>query len=459
MQRDAYRAQFRRYSRSSLVGPLLLIGAGIVALLLTLHRMNAGLFWQWYAHWWPLVLIGAGLILAVESLAASGPTRVRLGGGVVLLGIFLAFLGIVVAHTHANWSSMGKQLDFGSGVNLPQMFGNRHEASEQIQHQLPANATVVLQNPYGDVSVTSGDNASNADQLQLTLNKVIYTGTDAQAAPKLQALEPLITASGSTVVVHVPSNQTAAANLAMLLPVKANLQIQAGHGDVSIAGREAAVEANAEYGDMALHGIAGPVHATMHQGDFSASNIQGNLNLNGRMDDVSISQVGGAASLNGDFFGDVHLTKVHGPVHLHSSRTDCQMAELSGSVSLDGDNLSVDTAKGPLTIATHAKDISLRNVTGDVRVKNSDGDVSVTAIQPLGSINIENHNGSVDLTLPNDAQFSIQANAGYGEIHSDFDLKTQNGDEYSTISGSVGTGGPMIRIVADKGDITLHKSE
>lgn len=456
MQREAYR---RKFSRPSLVGPLLLIAIGVVALLITMHHLDAGTFWQWYAHWWPLVLIGAGLIMAVESMIASSSARVRLGGGAVLLGIFLAFLGVIVAHTHASWSSVGKQLDLGSSMNLPQMFGSKHEASETIQHPLPENATVVLQNPYGDIAVAPGNSSANNNQLQLTLNKVVYTGIDGQAQSKLQALEPLITASGNTVVVHMPSNDTAAANLAMTLPAKAGLQIQAGHGDISIAGREAAVEVNADHGDMAIHGITGPVHATMHQGDFAASNIQGNLNLNGRMNDVAISQVKGAATLNGDFFGDVHLSKMDGPVHLHSSRTDCQMAELAGSVSLDGDDLSVDTAKGPVVVATHAKDVSLRQISGDLRVQNSDGGISVTTIKPLGAVNIENHNGSVDLTLPADAQFSIQANANDGEINSDFDLNVQNGDEHSTITGSVGSGGPMIRIVADKGDITLHKSQ
>lgn len=72
MQREAYRAQYRGYSRHSLVGPLLLIGIGVVAFLMTTHRINAGYFWQWYGHWWPLILIGAGVVLALESLAVSG---------------------------------------------------------------------------------------------------------------------------------------------------------------------------------------------------------------------------------------------------------------------------------------------------------------------------------------------------------------------------------------------------
>ncbi len=64
VQRAAYRASYRNYSRGSLVGPLLLVAIGVIALLMTLNRIHAAYFWQWYGHWWPLILIGAGVILA-----------------------------------------------------------------------------------------------------------------------------------------------------------------------------------------------------------------------------------------------------------------------------------------------------------------------------------------------------------------------------------------------------------
>lgn len=459
MQRESYRAQYRRNSRHSLVGPLLLIGIGTVAFLMTTHHINSGHFWQWYGRWWPLIPIAAGVILALESLAASGSSRIRLGGGVVILGIFLAFLGIAASHNQFNWPSIGDQFDLGNGVNLSRMFGTKHEASEQVQHTLPANATVIIQNPHGDVAVSSSGETDSMDQLRLTLNKAIYSNSDSDAQRRIRGLEPLITSNGNTVVVHMPTSDNETADMEVTLPAKVNLQIRAGHGDVSVNGRQAAVDVSADHGDMTLSAITGPVRAAMHQGDFAAGNIQGDLNLDGRMDDVSISRVTGSVTLNGDFFGNVHLENVHGAMHLHSSRTDCQIAQLGGSMSLDGDALTIDTATGPIAVATHAKDVSLRHVTGEVRVQNSDGSVEVTARNPIGAMNIENRNGSVQLTLPADAKFSVQATANYGEVHSDFNLVTRTTDDHSTLSGSVGTGGPVIHIVAEKGDITLHKGE
>ncbi|HWF67604.1 MAG TPA: DUF4097 family beta strand repeat-containing protein [Acidobacteriaceae bacterium] len=459
IQREAYRMQYRANSRHSLVGPLLLVGIGVVALLLTTHHIDGGHFWQWYGHWWPLILIGAGVILALESLAASGSSRVRLGGGAVLLGILLAFLGIAASYNRVNWSSVGQQFDLGNGVNLSQMFGTRHEARDQVQHALPANATVIIQNPQGDVSVSPGEKPASIDQLRLTLNKTVYSNSDSDAQRKMQGLEPLITSHDNTVVVHMPSSESQTADIAATLPAKVAIQVRAGHGDIAVNGRQASVDVNADHGDTTLSAISGQVRAVMHHGDFSANNIQGDLDLSGRMDDVSVSQVAGAAMLNGDFFGDVHLEKVHGPMHLHSSRTDCQAAQLGGSMSLDGDDLSINAATGPIAVTTHAKDVSLQRVTGDIKVQNSDGSVEVIALNPVGAINIDNRKGSVQVTLPGDAKFSVQATASDGEVHSDFKLSAQNGEDRGTISGVVGAGGPLIRIVAEKGDITLRKSE
>ena len=73
-QRDAMKAQ--RYAAKagyyggvytprvpSIVGPIILIGVGIVALLIVTGHIDAPDFWTWYAHWWPLLLIGAGIAL------------------------------------------------------------------------------------------------------------------------------------------------------------------------------------------------------------------------------------------------------------------------------------------------------------------------------------------------------------------------------------------------------------
>ncbi len=64
-QRDAARAQ-RYYQRSlrppSIIGPLLLIVMGVIALLVETNQLNPVRLWDWYMRWWPLLLVGVGLL-------------------------------------------------------------------------------------------------------------------------------------------------------------------------------------------------------------------------------------------------------------------------------------------------------------------------------------------------------------------------------------------------------------
>ena len=75
-QRDAWKAQQHAWKAGygnaygprvpSVVGPIILVAIGIVGVLLYSGRIAPGEFWGWYGHWWPLLLIAAGLAMLGE---------------------------------------------------------------------------------------------------------------------------------------------------------------------------------------------------------------------------------------------------------------------------------------------------------------------------------------------------------------------------------------------------------
>ena len=75
-QRDAWKAQRHAWKAGyggtyvprvpSIVGPIILVGIGIVGLLIYSGHISASNFWSWYGHWWPLLLIAAGVALLGE---------------------------------------------------------------------------------------------------------------------------------------------------------------------------------------------------------------------------------------------------------------------------------------------------------------------------------------------------------------------------------------------------------
>src|SRR5580704_19147470 len=100
--RDAARAQ-RYYQRSlrrpSILGPVVLIVVGVIALLVETHALSVFHVWDWYMRWWPLLLIGVGLLSLGEwwlerrrSLAERRLYRSSHGGMIALI-LCLALFG------------------------------------------------------------------------------------------------------------------------------------------------------------------------------------------------------------------------------------------------------------------------------------------------------------------------------------------------------------------------------
>jgi DUF4097 and DUF4098 domain-containing protein YvlB len=226
---------------------------------------------------------------------------------------------------------------------------------------------------------------------------------------------------------------------------------------VAAAGLGAGIDVTAR-GNIQLNSIAGPVvvHFTNGRHDeFSAHDIQGDLTLQGDVNDITLSEIHGTVTQNGGLLGDVHMETISGPVHLHTSVTTLDVAALPGDLTLDSDDLRVTEAQGAVHVTTHAKDVDLSQIYGDSYVENKDGRISV---EPAGSYNVEarNDKGDVEVTLPPNANATVDGHTRNGEIMNDYGLAV-SGDEDKTVSGKIGAGGPTIQISSNNGDLGVKK--
>src|ERR1700677_2137644 len=459
-QKDAARAQ-RYYRRSlrrpSMLGPTVLIVVGVIALLVETDRLNAVHLWDWYIRWWPLLLIGVGLLSLGEWWldGRRGNVGRRSHGGLVALILCLAVLGYVVSRT----SHFHGMHVFGHGMEeddfFSHLFGRQHEADHNLNRQIPAAALVDIQVPHGDVTVTpSGD-----DQIHVQAHQVVYAASDREARRKLEALAPQLTVNGKSVTLRAADKSDGRADLTIEIPNGSMPTVTAGHGDVTIEGLSGDAHVVAERGDVKVDNLAGGLQVRMGKGEFNAHAISGAFTLQGRLDDVSISDVQGNVALDGDFFGDTNLAHIAAPVHFHSSRTDVELGSIPGDLAIDSGDLQLNNATGPARISTSAKDVECTGITGDLHVEDGDGDISVGALAPLGELQIHNRNGAIHLTVPQGAGFQLQATARNGDIDSKLDLPVHSAGAGQSISGKVGNGGPRGELVADHGDIETTAME
>jgi DUF4097 and DUF4098 domain-containing protein YvlB len=461
-QRDAWKAQ--RYAMKSsyvgaygprvpsVVGPIILIGVGVVALLLLTGHVNAGAFWSWYGHWWPLLLIAAGLAMLVEwALDMRRKSPVRRGGSFVGILILLGLLGLGAAgwnHAQPWFHWDGQNNDFFNFMGLPE-----HDMDQQVlSAQIPANAAIEIDNPRGDVSITSGDTST----VTVQAHAVAYADSDMDAAKIFAAEAAHLTVNGSTVEVKTDGDSKGRMNLTVTVPKAATVTVDAGKGDVTAASLGAGIRVTVS-GDLRLNSMTGPVEAHFSKGnhDFSAHDIQGDLTTDGDLNDITFSEIKGKVTQNGEILGDVHLEAIHGPVHLHTSVTDLELAELPGDMTLDSDDLRVNEAKGALHIVTRSKDIDINQIYGDSYVETRNGRISV---EPAGTYAVEakNDKGDVELTLPLNPSANVNARTHNGDIVTDFGLPI-SGDESKSLSGKIGSGTARVVLSAENGDVRIKK--
>lgn len=450
-QRHYWRAQ-RRYGRGSIAGPIVLVTVGIIALLVEMGRLSGYEIWDWYARWWPLLLIVVGLIsLAEYFFDRSDPyAGRRVGGGFVFLILLLLFLGWGAHGAHR----LGRQF----GVNDNDfwfMFGQEHDNDISMDQAAAATGTVNVQVPRGDVTVTP----SSDGQIHLRAHEVVHTASDKDAEKEFEEVKPRMTASGSSATtITVPSRGGTAVDLTLEIPEGSYLTVNAQHGDVSVEGLKNNADVTNGRGDVKFDTMAGDAHAHMSDGDFSAHAIGGQVFMNGHAQDVTLSEVKGPAMLDGEFFGDTHLEQMGGPIHFHSTRTTIDLPKLGGDLTLDSDNLTANQTAGPTRIVTHAKNIELTQATGDLRIENGDGDVNVTAAAPLGNMEIVNHTGGLTVTVPENANFSVTASTtDDDDLETDFPLNVITNGDRKQVTGVVGKDGVKLDLSTTHGNLELKK--
>ena len=166
----------------------------------------------------------------------------------------------------------------------------------------------------------------------------------------------------------------------------------------------------------------------------------------------------GDLTLQGDFFGSTDLEHVNGAIHFSTSRTQFSAARLDDEFSVDNDNLNASELLGPVALKTQNKNITLDRVQGSVDVSNRNGSVELTHTTPADAISIENQHGSVDVGLPGNAGFVLDAQTRNGDMENDFGL-TPDGDKDSrTLRGRIAGGGPTVTIATTDGDVTVRRS-
>jgi hypothetical protein len=185
--------------------------------------------------------------------------------------------------------------------------------------------------------------------------------------------------------------------------------------------------------------------------------------------DIHVSNDSGKVVLQGTS-GDIRIRTDHGSVEAHdlqgqiTLKTDhgnIETSNLQGQIHLQTDhgNISANGLQGPAKLKTDRGNISIRQgmLTGSSRFSTDAGLISFEGALDLnGDYEMRSDEGTINVTLPPNASFYLDAKTDTGSITGNFPLMAQ---QRKRLSGSVGNGPsyPRLRLKTDVGSINLWR--
>jgi DUF4097 and DUF4098 domain-containing protein YvlB len=159
--------------------------------------------------------------------------------------------------------------------------------------------------------------------------------------------------------------------------------------------------------------------------------------------------------------GSISVSGISGRVDARSGDGSIATRDISGDVGLDtGDgSISADNVTGNLKINTGDGSVSIKGQPRGLIAHTGDGSVSVdvTSATTAGDWELTTGDGGIHVSLPANFNAQVDAHTGDGGIDAnDFGLHP-TGEDRNDLRGTIGSGGPTLRLRTGDGGITLSK--
>jgi|GraSoi2013_115cm_1033766.scaffolds.fasta_scaffold00050_10 hypothetical protein len=450
----------RPYRPHSVFGPLILISIGVLILLRNMGVISMHSFGWWFAHYWPALLIVWGVVKLIEYMWArqKGYSTPRLGGGSIVFLVFFILIGLLATSSLGwDWPGLRNEIGDDSDFDFGNMWGSSYDFTDSFEAPMSSPQQIRVLARHGDIKVK----ASQDGKAHVLVEKNLRSESQSGANRQNESSHPKFEQQGKIWVLDLTGNNFARGrfNLDLELPPGADLSATTHYGNVSVEDRPGNVDLSTDHGDLTVEQVKGNVTVNARRGSVTTKDVSGNVAINGG-GDITASDIGGTLTMTGSYPGGLRMSHIAKRVHFSTSRTDLQFERLDGELTMEMDTLHANTITGPLKLDTRSKSVHLEDLTGDVHIDDKNASIEVKAKAPLGNMDLTSLHGEIDLSLPPNASFQLDAQSVGGEIQgSDFKVNVDNNSRVASATGTFGKGGPMIRLRADHGTIQIKKNE
>jgi hypothetical protein len=432
----------------SLAAPLILVALGGLFLWRNIHP-EAPVF-DLIATYWPFLLIAWGLVRLIEVLLWRASRHPSLTGGEIVLLVLVCMAGAGLFEVHRH------------GIRFtPAIFGEQFEYPITVQGPAASAKRIVFDNLRGTIRI----NGADIQDIRITGHKLVraYTRDDADRTNGETPVELAIQGDRILVATHqdrAPAEQRVSDDLEVAVPRGVAIEAAGDNTDYEITEVNGGVELHGARGDARLSHIGGNVRVSIgRSGTIAADGVQGNVDLDGRGSDVQIENVTGQVTVSGAYVGSLDFKNLAKPLRIEGERMEVRAAAVPGSLSVDLGDLNANKVVGPVRLVTRSRDVHIADFTDSLELESARGDIEIQPVHvPLPRIEAHSGSGQIELVLPPNSAFQLQAIAERGEAINDFGppIEAQTEGRTQSLKGSVGNG-PAIRIVADRGSVAVRK--
>jgi len=160
--------------------------------------------------------------------------------------------------------------------------------------------------------------------------------------------------------------------------------------------------------------------------------------------------------------GAIAIERAGSEVSAATGNGEIDIGETTGRVDASTGNgdVKVAGANGPVNVSTGNGRVFVRTARGGVGAStgNGDVDVSIGALPVEADMKFSTGSGSIRIALPSEFNGRIDATTGNGSLRSDFDIAVVGRLDAHHVRGTIGSGGPLLRLVTGNGVIELRKN-
>jgi hypothetical protein len=292
---------------------------------------------------------------------------------------------------------------------------------------LAKDGKVYLKNLAGDIDVKTWDRGEvKIDALKISKHSSMDKAKEYAGLVKITVTEEGRTLSIKTEYPKKgPKGMSVSVNFNLTIPSGATADINSVSGDLTLANIGGAAKAETVSGDVTLEKVAGTLKGKTTSGDVTVTDA---------------AKGAYAKSVS----GNVRVDNVNGDAELYTVSGTIKAGSVKGSITAENTSGDVN-----LTDVTDAKAIKAKTLSGDVDY--------VGVIYNDGSYNFKSHSGDVNLAIPSDAAFDLEAKTFSGSIDSDFEITLIGKISKKQLKGSVNGGGATLEVKTFSGDVHIKK--